>query len=58
MLMLLNFCTVDLSGTPAHQDYYYLDSFPHGNMTTAWIALEDIKLENEPDSMLYQSLKT
>jgi phytanoyl-CoA hydroxylase len=30
------------SGTPAHQDCYYLDSLPIGNMTAAWIALEDI----------------
>ena len=30
-------------GTPAHQDCYYLDSLPIGNLTAAWIALEDIK---------------
>ena len=30
------------AGTPAHQDCYYLDSKPHGKMTAAWIALEDI----------------
>lgn len=29
-------------GTPAHQDLYYLDSLPHGNLTAVWIALEDI----------------
>ena len=29
-------------GTPAHQDSYYLDSLPHGNLTAVWIALEDI----------------
>jgi len=29
-------------GTPAHQDSYYLDSLPHGNLTAIWIALEDI----------------
>src|SRR5210317_1972716 len=29
-------------GTPAHQDCYYLDSLPIGNLTGAWIALEDI----------------
>lgn len=28
--------------TPAHQDWYYLDSVPHGNLIAAWIALEDI----------------
>ena len=31
------------TGTPAHQDCYYLESFPIGNLTAAWIALEDIK---------------
>jgi len=30
------------AGTPAHQDCYYLDSLPVGNLTAAWIALEDI----------------
>jgi len=30
------------SATPAHQDWVYLDSFPPGNMTAAWVALEDI----------------
>ena len=30
------------SGTPAHQDCYYLESLPIGNLTAAWIALEDI----------------
>jgi phytanoyl-CoA hydroxylase len=29
-------------GTPAHQNSYYLDSLPHGNLTAVWIALEDI----------------
>jgi phytanoyl-CoA hydroxylase len=29
--------------TGAHQDTYYLDSDPLGNMCAAWIALEDIK---------------
>lgn len=33
------------AGTPAHQDCYYLDSLPHGNMTAAWIALEDINIQ-------------
>ena len=28
--------------TPPHQDWYYLDSVPHGNLVAAWIALEDI----------------
>ena len=32
------------TGTPAHQDCYYLDSFPYGNMTAAWIALQDISI--------------
>jgi len=30
------------SGTPAHQDSYYLDSYPSGNLTAAWIACENI----------------
>jgi phytanoyl-CoA hydroxylase len=30
------------TATPAHQDWYYLDSVPHGNLIAAWIALEDI----------------
>ena len=29
-------------GTPPHQDWYYLDSLPNGNITGVWIALEDI----------------
>jgi phytanoyl-CoA hydroxylase len=28
--------------TPAHQDWYYLDTVPGGNLIAAWIALEDI----------------
>ncbi|MGH9551105.1 MAG: phytanoyl-CoA dioxygenase family protein, partial [Terriglobales bacterium] len=28
--------------TPPHQDWYYLDSLPHGHLNSAWIALEDI----------------
>jgi phytanoyl-CoA hydroxylase len=30
------------SATPAHQDWFYLDSFPPGCLTAAWVALEDI----------------
>lgn len=30
------------AATPAHQDWYYLDSIPNGHLTAAWIALEDI----------------
>ena len=30
------------AGTPPHQDGYYLDTLPVGNLTAAWIALEDI----------------
>ena len=30
------------TGTPPHQDGYYLDTLPVGNLTAAWIALEDI----------------
>src|SRR5882757_7186510 len=32
------------SSTPAHQDWFYLDTFPPGHLTAAWIALEDIDL--------------
>jgi phytanoyl-CoA hydroxylase len=28
--------------TPGHQDWYYLDSVPGGNLIAGWIALEDI----------------
>ena len=28
--------------TPAHQDWHYLDTYPPGCMTAAWVALEDI----------------
>lgn len=34
------------TGTVAHQDHWYLDSDPAGNMIAAWISLEDI----HPDS--------
>jgi len=30
------------TATPAHQDWYYLDSIPSGHLIAAWIALEDI----------------
>ncbi|MDJ0510393.1 MAG: phytanoyl-CoA dioxygenase family protein [Crocosphaera sp.] len=30
------------TGTVAHQDHYYLDTEPPGNMIAAWFALEDI----------------
>ena len=30
-----------ITATPAHQDWYYLDSVPSGNLIAAWIALED-----------------
>lgn len=30
------------AATPAHQDWYYLDSAPGGRLIAAWIALEDI----------------
>ena len=43
------------SGTPAHQDCYYLDSLPIGNLTAAWIALEDI---NENAGRFYVIPKT
>ena len=31
------------TATPAHQDWYYLDSLPNGHLIAAWIALEDIE---------------
>jgi phytanoyl-CoA hydroxylase len=31
------------TGTPAHQDWYYLDSIPNGHMLAGWFALEDIQ---------------
>jgi len=31
------------TATPGHQDWYYLDSVPKGNLIAAWIALEDIQ---------------
>lgn len=31
------------AGTPAHQDWYYLDAERRGGITAAWIALEDIE---------------
>lgn len=30
------------AATPPHQDWVYLDSFPPGHLTAAWVALEDI----------------
>lgn len=30
------------AATPPHQDWWYLDSVPNGNLLGAWIALEDI----------------
>jgi len=33
------------TGTEAHQDDYYLDSVPNGQMVAAWVALEDIREE-------------
>lgn len=30
------------AATPAHQDWWYLDSVPNGRLAAAWIALEDI----------------
>jgi len=32
-------------GTPPHQDSYYLDTIPTGNLTASWIAFEDIHEE-------------
>ncbi|MBW4651337.1 MAG: phytanoyl-CoA dioxygenase family protein [Kastovskya adunca ATA6-11-RM4] len=33
------------TATPAHQDWYYLDSMPNGHMMAGWFALEDIHEE-------------
>jgi phytanoyl-CoA hydroxylase len=33
------------SATPPHQDWVYLDSYPQGCLTAAWVALEDISPE-------------
>jgi phytanoyl-CoA hydroxylase len=30
------------TNTPAHQDWYYLDSMPNGHLLAGWFALEDI----------------
>ena len=30
------------TNTPAHQDWYYLDSLPNGHLLAGWFALEDI----------------
>jgi phytanoyl-CoA hydroxylase len=31
------------AATPPHQDWWYLDTVPNGNLLAAWIALEDIE---------------
>lgn len=33
------------TGTAAHQDHYYLDSYPHGQLVGCWYSLEDIQEE-------------
>lgn len=33
------------AATPPHQDWYYLDTLPHGNLLAGWFALEDICAE-------------
>jgi len=33
------------TATPAHQDWYYLDSMPNGHLLAGWFALEDIHEE-------------
>jgi phytanoyl-CoA hydroxylase len=30
------------TGTPPHQDWYYLDSMPNGHLLAGWFAMEDI----------------
>lgn len=36
------------TGTVAHQDHYYLDTLPDGNLIAAWYALEDIHSDAGP----------
>lgn len=33
------------TATPAHQDWYYLDSLPNGHLLAGWFAMEDIHEE-------------
>ena len=33
------------TATPPHQDWWYVDSVPHGNLVAGWVALEDIHEE-------------
>ncbi len=43
--VLLQIMMFEQSSTPPHQDWVYLDSFPQGCLTAAWVALEDISPE-------------
>jgi phytanoyl-CoA hydroxylase len=44
--------------TRAHQDWWYLDSVPNGNLLSAWIALEDIEEDAGRFYVLSQTHKT
>jgi phytanoyl-CoA hydroxylase len=39
---LIQVMMFEQSATPPHQDWVYLDSYPQGCLTAAWVALEDI----------------
>jgi phytanoyl-CoA hydroxylase len=43
--VLLQIMMFEQSATSPHQDWVYLDSFPQGCLTAAWVALEDISPE-------------
>jgi phytanoyl-CoA hydroxylase len=44
--------------TPAHQDWWYLDSIPNGHLLAAWIALEDIEEDAGRFYLVPQTHKT
>jgi phytanoyl-CoA hydroxylase len=40
--LLQQLMVFEQAATPPHQDWVYLDSYPQGCLTAAWVALEDI----------------
>jgi phytanoyl-CoA dioxygenase PhyH len=46
------------TATPAHQDWWYLDSIPNGHLLAAWIALEDIEEDAGRFYVIPQTHKT
>jgi phytanoyl-CoA hydroxylase len=44
--------------TPAHQDWWYLDSIPNGRLLAAWLALEDIEEDAGRFYLVPQTHKT